>query len=257
MKLHILTLTYDGADYIKSLAPSLFKSSLPKDVVWHIRDNGSKDNTEEVIKSLNGHFPIVYHKINHNKDNYAKCHNYLIEKANADIENDWYLFLNNDIVINNPKSIENMTKLIKENVGVIGAKLFYPNKKIQHGGVIFKKEFGGLPCHYKVGSKNSIQLSKNRQFQAVTFAFALVKASCIPNLKNGKLDENYHFCFEDVSSCLDILYLQKKEIWYCGETNITHLESATLKKNGVNKIYQNYNFNRFRNEWKNIVKYDG
>lgn len=257
MKLHILTITYNGVDYIKSLAPSLFNCILPESVVWHIRDNDSKDDTENIVKNLSSPFPIFYHKIDHNKDNYAACHNYLINKAEADLDNDWYLFLNNDIVINDKKSIKKMLKLIKDDVGVVGTKLLYPNNTVQHGGIIFKKEYGGLPYHYKVGHQNNQYVSKNRQFQAVTFAFALVKASCVSKLKNGKLDEGYSWCFEDVSVCLDVLYRQKMKILYCGDTNITHLESATLKKTSINKPYQNHNFNKFRQEWKDIVKYDG
>jgi GT2 family glycosyltransferase len=251
MKLHILTITHNGDYFLNPLAESLFKCKLP-DVNWHIRDNASNDNTEDIIKNLKSTFPIHYYKINHNKDNYAACHNFLIEKIKED--DCWLLFLNNDIVINDPNSIKNMIELIDDNVGVVGAKLLYPDKTIQHGGVIFPREYGGLPKHYNIGKKNSNKLCKNGEFQAVTFAFALVRKSCILNLKNGKLDEGYHWCFDDITTCLDIKYRQNMKIMYCGKTNITHLESATLKKNNVNKLYQKYNFSRFRQEWGRIVE---
>jgi GT2 family glycosyltransferase len=266
MKIFALTLTWNGIHHLERLAPSLFKAALKTScpIRWHIRDNASTDDTQKYITAGIGMTTpvgtIQYHYVNHNRDNYAVCNNFLFQKALEDglnLEDDWVLFLNNDIEINDPYSIQKMISLIKDDVGVVGAKLLYPNRTVQHGGITFRREFGGLPYHYRTGlpSDNTL-VSKNREFQAVTFAFALVRAKCIARLKGGQLDTGYNWCFEDVSCNLDIVHRQKMKVIYCGETDITHHESMSLKRNPINKIYQNDNFSKFRAEWKGIVKYD-
>jgi len=257
MRIFVLTLSWNGAHLLRKLVPS-FQSAM--DVThcngfhWLVRDNASTDDTEQYMKSVVEANPnITYYKINHNRDNYARCNNFLMDTAaetlGLDFEKDYILFLNNDIIINDPMSVNYMLNLMKDDVGVVGSKLLYPSGKLQHAGVIFGKEHGGYPFHFRVGEKDDEQASLNREFQAVTFAFALVRASCIRDLPNGRLNEEYHWCFEDVSCNLDIVYKQKKRVLYCGKTNITHVESDTLRRNPINLLYQNHNFGLFRKEW--------
>ncbi len=54
-----------------------------------------------------------------------------------------YLILNNDVEIVDPGWLKEMVAcLAYEGTGIVGAKLLYPNDKIQHAGVIVG--FGGL-----------------------------------------------------------------------------------------------------------------
>ena len=48
----------------------------------------------------------------------------------------------------------------------------------------------------------------------------------------------------------------KKRVIYCGETNIFHEESATLKTTKTNRLFMQHNVNLFRKKWGNIVKED-
>ena len=41
---------------------------------------------------------------------------------------------------------------------------------------------------------------------------------------------------------------------YCGKTNVYHEESASLKKNPVNKMMMPHNVSAFRKKWEGIVK---
>ena len=41
-----------------------------------------------------------------------------------------------------------------------------------------------------------------------------------------------------------------KKVIYCGNTNIFHEESTSLKKNPANKLFMNHNANYLRNKWR-------
>lgn len=71
MKISIFTPTYNRAYILHKLYVSL-KNQNSKDFEWLIVDDGSSDNTEELVNSWiseNNHFPIRYYK----KENGGKC----------------------------------------------------------------------------------------------------------------------------------------------------------------------------------------
>ena len=231
--------------------------------IWFIRDNGSADGTEELVLSWNDDL-VKYYKAEHNRDNYAKCNNFLIEKINEeniiDPEKDYYLFLNNDIEIQDPASINYMFDIAdKDNtIGAVGAKLYYPGPKkmIQHFGVCGSHHHGNLVWNAFSGLHDSIHTQKDRLFQAATGAFLLVRAKCFHVLECGKMDERYIYCFDDVCMCFDISIRQGMKIVCCARTNIIHYESATLMKNPINKMYMGYNVNLLKKQWGGKFKLD-
>jgi GT2 family glycosyltransferase len=136
----------------------------------------------------------------------------------------------------------------------VGAKLFYPDKKIQHFGVAMSAKHGNMPWHVYTGMNDCKFTKQNKQFQAVTGACMLIRYSCIKELINSKLNEDYNWSFDDIDLCLQVSKNQKKKIVCCAKTNIIHHESASLKKNPVNKIFLQQNANIFLSNW--YGKYD-
>jgi GT2 family glycosyltransferase len=246
MVIHALTLTYNGFDKLEQVYAGLSKtiSHMGNDsILWHIRDNGSKDNTVDQVKSWNN---INLYEIGHNRDTFSQGVNYLFEKASPK-DDDLLLLLNNDITINDSNSLNEMIKLLTDDVGIVGSRLLYPdNKTLQHAGVIFSEKYWSLPYHYRHKELDDVQSQKNRYFQAITGAFLLMRAKDF-RLVNG-LDEGFKWAFEDIDLCLKVLALGKK-IAYCGKTNITHIESATLVKNPLNKLFLSSNMKYFKQKW--------
>lgn len=266
MKLHILTLSWNGLTKLKTLKPGLY-NNLDKlyddtgiESQWYIRDNGSKDGTIKEIEhwQYNG-FYIEACDIGHNKHNFSQGVNYLVDYAckidsNNKKENDLVLLLNNDIIFNDNSSLTKMVKLINDDVGIVGAKLLYTGtSKIQHAGIIYSNQYGGNAWNYRRGETNDLNASKNRYFQGVTGAVLLTKLSLYN--KVGGLSEDLNWAFDDCDYGLKILQLNKK-IAYCGDVNIYHDESASLKKNPVNTLFINQNLKIFRNKWFGKYKID-
>lgn len=254
-KLVILTLSWNKCDALTklkdTLIPTLDCALQGNDWSWFIKDNNSTDKTYETASTWGDKVNVI--KYRNNLHNFAQGMNYIFNVANPN-DNDLILLLNNDITFSDTTSIKKMISLLKNDVGVVGAKLLYTNtNRIQHAGVIFPNH--GLPLNHRRGDTNDDKASKNRYFQAITGAAMLMKADTYKNICktnksgiNGQ-DENFVWCFDDVDACLSVLYNQNKKIVYCGETNIFHEESSTLKINPVNKLFMDHNVKYFRNKW--------
>lgn len=258
--LHILTLTWNKADYINNLYQSLYPSLTNLNYTWHIKDNNSADNTQQVISNWKGNINLTAYP--NNSQNFSEGCNFLFNQTSAK-DDDYIMLLNNDVVFNDTTSLKSMIDLMEKDdkIGVVGARLLYNNSnKIQHAGVVFNPTYK-TPTHFRTGEISDAQATKNRYFQAVTGAVLLTKAKYYkeiytnPNKEKG-MDTSFRWAFDDVDLCLSIKYHQNKKIVYCGNTNIYHEESASLKKNPVNKLYLMANITRFQQKWKKYVALD-
>ena len=248
--LKVFILNWNGSDKLSKLYPSLIKSLKNIDYSILIKDNGSVDTSIDLIKSWNNSNVKLF-EIGHNRDNYSEGMNYLFDKSEAN-DNDYILMLNNDIIFNDTKSIHNMLKLIKndQSVGLVGAKLNYTNSnKIQHCGVLFHP-INGLPFHYRAGMEEENIDCEDRIFPIITGAVCITKASTYKKLR---MPEQMKWCFDDCYFSMQITHDLGLKVVCCGSTNISHEESASLKKNPVNKLYISQNIINFNNKWRDKV----
>ena len=261
--LHILTLHWNHIEKLTALKESFIPTLtlLPKQykINWLIKDNKSADNSVEVIKSWNEPMITLYEYPNNNQ-NFSEGMNYLFSKTSADDE-DYILLLNNDVVFNDTKSLQNMINIMNDDsVGVVGCRLLYKDSdKLQHAGVCFNKHKN--PYHINSGIVSNKDSLKNREFQAVTGAVLLTKAKYYKNAYTNKdgnkgLNQDLRWSFDDIFFTLSIKYNLGKKIVYCGNTNIYHEESVSLKKNPVNKMFQQHNLNILHSTWNDKIIVD-
>lgn len=243
-KLFILTLSWNGEDKLIKLHNSLIPCLKNIEYSFHIKDNGSTDKSIEVASQWNNTKVISYPN---NLQNYSEGMNLLFNQCEAKDE-DYILFLNNDIIFNDTTSIHNMINLMEKDpkIGIVGARLLYTGtNKLQHAGVVFNI-FNQFPINYRSKQESDDASKLTREFQAVTGALMLVKAG---DYKKVMLDEQYHWCFEDIAFSLSVKYKLNKKIIYCGNTNVSHQESATLRINPRNKLFLNHNLGHFTRCW--------
>lgn len=250
--LHLLTLTWNGADKLSKLKESLLPALEGINYNWLIKDNDSKDNTYEMASEWKGNIKIIKYK--NNLQNFSEGMNFLFNEAQP-ADDDLIMLLNNDVVFNDTTSIKNMVSLMKGDVGAVGARLLFTGtNKLQHAGVIFDPRFRA-PTHFRSGETSDKNSERNRIFQAVTGAVLLTKAEyfknvCTTNKSGNKgMSEEFQWAFDDIDLCLSIRYNMNKKIVYCGNTNIFHEESASLKKNPVNRLFMPKNIACLRNKW--------
>jgi GT2 family glycosyltransferase len=143
---------------------------------------------------------------------------------------DFLLLLNDDVEITNPDWLSSMLEICQlKEVGAVGAKLLYPNKKLQHVGIIFPD---GLPGHTFNGFEgdytgyfNSTILNKN--FLAVTAACLMVSKSNFDNV-NG-FEEELPLAYNDVDFCLKLHKAGYRNV-FTPYAQLMHHESATRQK---------------------------
>ncbi len=133
--------------------------------------------------------------------NYAAINNF----AAAQTTGEHLLLLNNDMTVITPDWLESLLEHSqRSDVGAVGAKLYYPDNTVQHGGVIVG--IGGIAGHshkyaqrHDSGYFSRLHLTQN--LSAVTAACLMVKKSLYTSL--GGLDEQHlAVAFNDVDFCL-------------------------------------------------------
>jgi O-antigen biosynthesis protein len=139
------------------------------------------------------------------------------------------LFLNNDIAMLEPSWLKAMVRYaIKPEIGVVGAKLLFPNGRLQHAGVVLG--FGGIAGHlyrrFPPDHRGYLdQLTVPREIAAVTGACIAVERSKFEAV--GGFDaEHLPVDLNDIDFCLRIAERGWTNIW-TPEATLVHHQSGT------------------------------
>ncbi len=195
----------DKPDLLKMCVESILdKSSYSNFEIIGISNNS--ENTETFVemdrlKSLDARISFFEHNV---PFNFSEINNYAVRNhANGE----HVLLLNNDIDIISSDWIESLLEFSQRNdVGVVGGKLFYPDGKLQHAGII--AGIGGVAGHshkYQDGNHHGYFSRPNiaQNLSAVTGACLMVKKEIFEEV--GGLDaDNLKIAFNDVDFCLRI-----------------------------------------------------
>ncbi|WP_455139252.1 glycosyltransferase family 2 protein [Thermophilibacter sp.] len=155
--------------------------------------------------------------------NYSKLVNFGAENARGD----YLLLLNNDTEVITPSWLERMLGICaREDVGVVGARLYYPDDTIQHAGVCVTGEAAGhLGRNIPRGQWGYMALLDAEQdLSAVTAACMMVKRSVFDLV--GGFTEEMAVAFNDVDFCLKVRETSKLVV-YTPEVELYHYESIS------------------------------
>lgn len=225
-----------GEPLVSIIIPNKDQSEALKKCLDSIQEKTSYRNYEIIIVENNSEEPetfAFYKKIAGEKIkivtwegefNYSAINNFGVRHARGD----YLLLLNNDVeIINGDWLTEMLSHCQRKEVGIVGAKLYYPDNTIQHAGIIIGiggvagSVFVGLPRAFSgYLHKASIQLD----LSAVTAACMLVKRSVFEQV--GGLEEKLKVAFNDVDFCLRVRekgYL----VVYDPYAELYHYESKT------------------------------
>ena len=185
--------------------------------------------------------------------NYSAINNFG-EKSAA---GDYLLFLNNDVEVINPRWIEELLgNCQRKEVGIVGAKLYYPDDTIQHAGTVIG--IGGIAGHAFLNMPRSRtgylhKASLQMDLSAVTAACMMMKRQVFKQL--GGFEERLSVAFNDVDLCLRTVqagYL----VVYNPEVELYHYESksrgAEDSEEKVRRFQEEIEFMRCR--WMDLLK---
>jgi GT2 family glycosyltransferase len=174
-----------------------------------IVDNGSTSHDaveylrliEDKVEEIGGRLRVLRHP---GPFNFSAMNNRAVREATR---GEYICLLNNDTA---PLDGEWLTEMMQHarrpEVGVVGAKLFYPDGRIQHGGVILGIGWGGPADHPYNGAPGDSpgywgRLQVQQDFSAVTAACMVTPRSLFDEL-NGLDEQAFAVAFNDVDYCL-------------------------------------------------------
>jgi len=160
---------------------------------------------------------------------------YINNQAAKHINSDFILFLNDDVEVISDNWLSQMVGWAQlSGVGAVGARLLFPDGRVQHGGVlpslprhVGRTAFRGL-AGKDPGYLFAARVSRN--CSAVTAACLLTPTKLFKEI--GGFDEKtFPVAYSDIDYCLRLRAADKR-IVYCGEIELYHHEGASR---GLNK----------------------
>ncbi len=187
--------------------------------------------------------------------NYSAVVNYGVANATGS----YIVLLNNDTQVITVNWLEEMLMYAQRaDVGAVGAKLYFPNRKIQHAGVVL-----GLGAHRTAGHSHYGQEGMNLGYMGrLCYAqdVSAVTGACLMVSKEnwdavGGFDESFAVSLNDVDFCLR---LREKNLLnvFTPFAELYHYESASrgLDLQGANAARYDKESEHFRTKWKEVLE---
>lgn len=227
-KVSIVVPTRDALELLRRCVDSLLeKTAYPRFEVLVV-DNQSRDvATLDYFKTLSSHRKVRVLRYDR-PFNYSAINNFAVREARGEL----VCLLNNDTEVISPGWLEEMVgQLLQDKVGVVGAKLYYPDGRVQHAGDTVgpggcANHLHSLIAHDDPGYCNRAVVAQ--ELSAVTAACLLTKKELFERL--GGLDEQHlPVAFNDVDYCLRVREAGYKVVW-TPHAELYHHESVSRGK---------------------------
>lgn len=242
--------TKDHIDDLKKCLDSIYTKSTYKNFEIIIVENNSADSaTFEYYDKLKSQYDNLHVVIWKDKFNYSAINNFGVKCANGE----YVLLLNNDVEVITPAWLEEMLMFAqRSDVGAVGSMLYYPDKTIQHAGVILG--IGGVAGHsHRYKSANNVgyfaRASIAQNLSACTAACLMMRKAVFNEV--GGLDEEYAVAFNDVDLCMAI---RKKGylIVFTPYSELYHYESKSRGLEDTPEKQKRFagEIKRFQSKWQ-------
>lgn len=218
-----------------------------------VENNSDQAETWAYYEELPKRFPNVKVVKWDGPFNYSAINNYGVQFTHGQ----YLLFLNNDIEEIDPDSIDEMIGYVqREDVGICGARLLYPDEDIQHAGVIMG--MGGIAGAAFVRTHDSDLSYMHRakciqDYSCVTAACLLTKRSLFDAV--GGFTEKLAVAFNDVDYCMKVRALGKLVV-YNPYAKFYHYESKSRGMEDTPEKLARFHSEilTFGTTWKDILR---
>ena len=252
----IIIPTRDKSDILSKCLESIYEKTHFKRFEVIVVDNGSSE--KETFKIFNK-YQREYNNLKVLKlnipFNFSKLNNKAAELAKGNL----LLFLNNDIEVITQGWLEIMVgQARRSKVGAVGAKLLYPDNKVQHAGVILG--MGGVAAHANqfLSADNAGYFARNKvnyNYSAVTAACLIVKKSIFKEV-NG-FEEELAVVFNDIDFCLKIIEKDYYNLFLPGIELYYHESKSRGKEDTPEKLKRfNDEVNYMNEKWRKLLDND-
>ncbi|MFQ6862723.1 MAG: glycosyltransferase family 2 protein [Beduini sp.] len=203
----------------------------------------------EILKSKHSNIKIVTYT---GDFNYSAINNFGVKSA----QGEFLLFLNNDTEMIKKDALSEMLGCcIRNDVGIVGAKLLYDDNTVQHAGVVIG--FGGFAGHVFTGIGKDdygymVRAQLNCNYSAVTAACMLVKKSVYDSVDG--FSEEFKVGLNDIDFCLKVretgklIVYNAHSLWHHYESKSRGYEDTVEKQ----KRFES-EIHLFQDKWKDIL----
>ncbi|MRS01652.1 glycosyltransferase [bacterium] len=242
VKVSIIIPLFNQLTYTKQCLEALACSTgttIPYEVI--LVDNGSTDGTRDFLSSINSTIRVLSNPSNLG---FAKACN----QGAAVADGEYLVFLNNDTIPQSGWLDALVSSATVDGADICGAKLLYPDGRVQHAGVAFDER--GIGYHiFKNFQSDAKAVNSKRFMQCVTGACLLISKRLFQQL--GGFDDLFMNGFEDVDLCLRA-GVEGKKVLYTPESVLIHFE----EKSEGRKIHDDRNMKLFLSRWGGKVRCD-
>ena len=247
----VLIANRDHASDLNRIVTALFETATYRNLEVLILENGSREEeTFALYEALKKEHPSVrVLTMPGDPFNYAKLHNDAVGEAKGE----YLLLLNNDTDVLTPGFLEHMVAVSEiPDVGAVGAKLLYPDRTVQHAGIVTGE--GGIAFHpfkrlrvdepgYMCRAVTPMTVS------AVTGACLLIRKADYEAV--GGMDEQLAVALNDVDLCFK-LREKGRRVVIDTEAKLFHLESRSRGMEETKEKFLRYGaeLQYFGEKWK-------
>jgi glycosyltransferase involved in cell wall biosynthesis len=225
----VIVPTRDRAELLAMCADGVLNRTRYRNLELLIVDNDSVEPaTQALFKELQAADPRVRIIPAPGPFNFSALNNQAAAEARGEI----LLLLNNDISMEDDRWLDELVAhAVRPNVGAVGARLLFPDGRVQHAGVILgvgdTTPVAGHLGYLQAGDDRGYygHLAMTRNVSAVTAACMALRRSVFEEV--GGLDaEALPIAFNDVDLCLKIRARGYDIVW-TPFAELTHHESAS------------------------------
>lgn len=240
-------------DVLRTNIASIFSKTTYRHYEVVVIDNSRQTAIEKLVRELQGDARVLRYIDWRNKPfNYSLINNTAARQCDSPV----LLFLNDDTSVIAPGWLDAIAELVmRPEVGAVGAKLLYPNGRIQHAGVVMGlydncghafKGLDGKTGHYFDFSDII------RNVAAVTGACLAARANVFRDA--GGFDEaEFAVAFNDIDLCLKIGALGYR-VLYTPHALLYHHEA--FSKTSKDLIPHPQEVDAMRAKWDKVIGWD-
>jgi glycosyltransferase involved in cell wall biosynthesis len=224
-RVSVIIPTRNGLKVLRPCLTSLLERTRYSDFEVLVVDNGSDDPaTLQFLADLEqqGRIRVLPDP---SPFNYSALNNRAVQQSSGEL----ICLLNNDIEVIDPGWLEELVvQALRPGVGAVGARLLYPNRTLQHGGVLLG--VGGVANHAHLGWPGDhpgyfSRAQLTQEMAAVTGACLLVRRSHYEAV-GGLNEEQLKVAFNDVDFCLKLREQGLQNV-YAPAARLIHHESVS------------------------------
>ncbi len=218
----IIIPTKDAPEYLEKCLESIFKLTSYPNYEVVLVDN---ETTDPIALQIMEKLPVK-RVLFPNPFNFSRANNIGVESADGD----YLVFLNNDTEVITANWLERLLYYAEQaDVGAVGALLLYPDKTVQHAGVLMGMR--GTADHLMRGFPHGVDgyagsLACSREVSALTAACLMLKRSDFEAV--GRFNEHFFTHYQDVDLCMQLIKQGRRNI-YTPQAVLIHHESKTRK----------------------------